>query len=188
MARASHLVDQLLLLALSDEASAVHLAPVAAAEQVQQAVLRHWDAASRARIDLGAEGLDTAEAEQLRIAADANLLAAMLDNLILNALRYGGQSVTVALQAADDGGSVELAVIDDGPGMSEEQCQAAMQRWQQGPSGQSLGQGAGLGLAIVAKLAHLQQARFQLAPRSEGSGLRASLVFSAVQNRAPGEP
>jgi two-component system sensor histidine kinase TctE len=111
----------------------------------------------------------------------------MLDNLILNALRYGGQSVTVALQAADDGRSVELAVIDDGPGMSEAQCQAAMQRWQQGPSGQSLGQGAGLGLAIVAKLAHLQQARFQLAPRSEGAGLRASLVFSAVQNRAPGE-
>lgn len=188
VARASHLVDQLLLLALSDEASAVQLAPVAAAEQAQQAVLRHWDAASRARIDLGAEGLDTAEGEQLRIAADANLLAAMLDNLILNALRYGGQSVTVALQAAGDGGSVELAVIDDGPGMSEEQCQAAMQRWQQGPSGQTLGQGAGLGLAIVAKLAHLQQARFQLAPRSEGPGLRASLVFSAVQNRAPGEP
>ena len=69
VARASHLVDQLLLLALSDEASAVQLAPVAAAEQVQQAVLRHWDAASRARIDLGAEGLDTAEAEQLPAAA-----------------------------------------------------------------------------------------------------------------------
>jgi two-component system sensor histidine kinase TctE len=188
VARASHLVDQLLLLALSDEASAVQLVPVAPADLVQQAVLRHWDAASRARIDLGAEGLDTAEAEQLRIAADANLLAAMLDNLVLNALRYGGQSVTVALQAADDGRRIELAVIDDGPGMSEEQCQAAMQRWQQGASGQSLGQGAGLGLAIVGKLAHLQQAGFSLAPRAGGSGLRASLVFNAVQNPAPRAP
>ncbi len=190
VARTSHLVDQLLLLALSDEANAVQLAPVAAVEQVQQAVLRHWDTASRAHIDLGAEGLDTPESEQLRIAADANLLAAMLDNLILNALRYGGQSVTVALQAAADGRSVEIAVIDDGPGMSNEQCQAAMQRWQQGPSGQLLGQGAGLGLAIVAKLAHLQQARFSLSPRADISGeseseagclgLRASLVFQTV--------
>lgn len=188
VARASHLVDQLLLLALSDEASAVQLVTVAPADLVQQAVLRHWDAASRAQIDLGAEGLDTAEAEQLRIAADANLLAAMLDNLVLNALRYGGQSVTVALQAAADGSRIELAVIDDGPGMSEAQCQAAMQRWQQGASGQSLGQGAGLGLAIVGKLAHLQQAGFSLAGRAGGSGLRASLVFNAVQNPAPRVP
>ncbi|HSV44241.1 MAG TPA: sensor histidine kinase N-terminal domain-containing protein, partial [Ramlibacter sp.] len=60
-ARASRLVDQLLDLALANEAEAsLHLGPVPLDELVQGAVLRFLPRADAAGVDLGARGIDTA--------------------------------------------------------------------------------------------------------------------------------
>jgi len=53
-----------------------------------------------------------------------------------------------------------------------------VQRWAQGPAGEKLGQGAGLGLAIVARYAQLLGAELTLANASAGGGLRVSLTFN----------
>jgi two-component system sensor histidine kinase TctE len=86
--------------------------------------------------------------------------------------------VTVAL--AQDAGGVTLSVLDNGPGMPPEMSSRLMQRWAQGEAGHSLGQGAGLGLAIVAQYARLMNARFELGANSEGRGLAASVRFEAL--------
>ena len=51
------------------------------------------------------------------------------------------------------------------------------QRWTQGPPGQALGQGAGLGLAIVGRYAELLGARLSLEGGAQGTGLCASVRF-----------
>ncbi|MDA7418880.1 sensor histidine kinase N-terminal domain-containing protein [Xenophilus arseniciresistens] len=184
--RASHLVDQLLALALADEGEqALHRERLAPASLLRQAVLRHLDKADRQGVDIGARGVDAPEADALRIDTDGALVEAMLDNLIDNALRYGGRMITLELAAGPAADELVLAVIDDGPGIPESARRALLQRWAQGADGQRLGQGAGLGMAIVARYAQLLGARLLLEDAPAPGGLRAALVFRRAQP-APG--
>ena len=71
-----------------------------------------------------------------------------------------------------------LRVTDNGPGLDAALAQQLQQRWAQGDQGQRLGQGAGLGLAIVARYVQLMKGRLELASASDtggGSGLAASV-------------
>lgn len=170
-ARASHLVDQLLALALADEGrTSLQLEPLRLDRLVQEAVLRHLARADAKGVDLGALGLD----EAVTVQANAALVEGILDNLIDNALRYGGSTVTVELAGAS------LAVSDDGPGIPAEAQRDLLQRWAQGPAGQKLGQGAGLGLAIVARYATLLGAELSFGSASDEGGLRVRVAFAAA--------
>lgn len=177
-ARASRLVDQLLALALADEAKAgIHLSPVALDTMVHDAVMRYLARADAAGIDLGARGVEVSTT----VTGDAMLIEGILNNLLDNALRYGlsqtsePTSVTVALTRS--GTETWLSVIDNGPGLSPELRTRLTQRWAQGAAGQLLGQGAGLGMAIVAQYAQLMNARLELGAGPDGKGLSASVVF-----------
>lgn len=167
-ARASHLVDQLLGLALADEGrTALRREPVRLDDLVEQAVMRHLAQADAQGVDLGARGL---EGTPVTVQASVALIEGILDNLIDNALRYGGRTITVELAGT------MLSVVDDGPGIPSEAQRALMERWAQGPDGQKLGQGAGLGLSIVARYAELLGAVLRL-EAAEPTGLRVSVAF-----------
>ncbi|MGO4393547.1 sensor histidine kinase [Variovorax sp. M-6] len=174
-ARASRLVDQLLALALADEGrTGLQRETLRLDQLVQQAVLRHLARADARGVDLGALGLD----EAVTVQANAALVEGILDNLIDNALRYGGRTITVELSG------LTLGVADDGPGIAPEAERDLLQRWAQGPAGRKLGQGAGLGLAIVARYAKLLGAELRFARASEAGGLRVSVAFEAPQASA----
>ena len=180
--RASHLVDQLLALALADEAgAAMQMAPLRLDLLVRELLLRQLTRADAAGADLGASGLDV----PVTVLAQPDLIEGVLNNLVDNALRYGcapdasGAVITVAL--AVQAGEVRLTVTDQGPGIAPEAQQQLRTRWAQGKAGERLGVGAGLGLAIVARYAELMGARLLLGSGPEGRGLVAGLVFPAAQ-------
>lgn len=181
-ARASHLVDQLLALALADEArGSMPLQPVALDPLVRDTVLRFLPRADAAGVDLGALGLE----QPITVPGQPLLIEGVLGNLIDNALRYGrppaGETAQVTVELAREGqGSqarVRLSVLDNGAGIAPERRDELQQRWVQGREGERLGQGAGLGLGIVTRYAELLGARLELSPGPEGRGLRACLVF-----------
>ncbi len=177
--RASHLVDQLLALALAQEAREVlQPQPLRLDEVVRDALLRHLPRADALGVDLGARGLDA----PVQVLAQRALLEGVLDNLIDNALRYGrpsdGHSARVTVEiAAQDSGRVSLSVLDNGPGLGESERERLLQRWAQGPAGEALGQGAGLGLAIVSEYARILGATLSLDAAEDGRGLRVSLLL-----------
>lgn len=198
-ARASRLVDQLLALALADEAnSGIRLEEIALHDMVRDAVLRFLPRADQANVDLGARGAEY----PVSVAGDVTLVEGILNNLIDNALRYGldpaSTMPSVTVELARQAGGVTLSVIDNGPGMPEDMRSRLTQRWTQGEAGHSLGQGAGLGLAIVAQYARLMHARLALSSGPQGRGLTASVHFEAfgplaeqlvsAPVRATGEP
>jgi two-component system sensor histidine kinase TctE len=173
--RASRLVDQLLALARAGEArTQLVLRPLALNEVVRDVVLRFLARADALGVDLGAEGLD----EPVEVRGDIALVEGILNNLVDTALRYGrgaAPRVTVALQRQGD--SVTLSVTDNGPGLDAARAGELTQRWAQGAQGHQLGQGAGLGLAIVRRYAELMNARFSLEPGPQGAGLVAAVRF-----------
>ncbi|MDB5964854.1 MAG: integral rane sensor signal transduction histidine kinase [Polaromonas sp.] len=176
-ARASHMVEQLLALALADEArTGLRLERVALNELARDVLLRFMPKADAAGVDLGGEGLD----EPVSVWADAALLEGILGNLLDNALRYGNAAqprVTVSVERQGD--AAVLSVTDNGPGISEQDAGQMRNRWTLGPAGQRLGEGAGLGLAIVSRYAELLGARFSLDAAEGEPGLRASVQFGA---------
>ena len=175
--RASHLVDQLLALALADEVqqSLVH-EPVALDVLVGEAVLRFLPRADAAGVDLGARGVEQA----VQVMGSAALIEGALNNLLDNALRYGrapeGDShITVAVMDAPQ--AVVLSVSDNGPGVSAAQMQQLTRRWVQGSAGEALKEGSGLGLAIVSEYARLLGVQVSMQGETP-TGLRVSLTFA----------
>lgn len=180
-ARASHLIDQLLALALAQEAMQVlQLQPLALDDVVRDSLMRHLHRSDGLGVDLGARGLDV----PVQVLAQRALLEGVLDNLIDNALRYGlppggePRHVTVEICSDAERGEVCLSVIDNGPGISDAQRQSVLSRWAQGRAGEALKQGSGLGLAIVAEYARILGATFCLAQADGGQGLKVSLCFA----------
>ncbi len=177
--RASHLVDQLLALALAQEAREVlRPLPLSLDEVVRDALLRHLPRADALGVDLGGRGLDG----PVQVLAQRALVEGVLDNLIDNALRYGrpadGSAARVTVDIAPGmQGSVRLSVLDNGPGIGAQERERLLNRWSQGQAGEALGQGSGLGLAIVVEYTRILGATLSLDAGEEGQGLRVSLVF-----------
>jgi signal transduction histidine kinase len=87
----------------------------------------------------------------------------ILDNLLANAVDASPQGGRICVRlAASEPGSIELHVIDEGPGMSSEDRRRAFDRFWQGPGA---GRGnSGLGLAIVRQLVTRNDATVELRP------------------------
>ena len=176
--RAGHLTDQLLALAIADEADiALQIERLHLDELVTSAILQRTALARRADVDLGATGVDT----PCEIWGNKALIEGILNNLLDNAIRYGRppapqrQEVTVCIRSSSEG--VELVVIDNGPGIDPGDCEALVQRGVQGADRQGSNEGVGLGLSIVKRYAQLLGAEFFLQNAAQGSGLEAHLVF-----------
>jgi two-component system sensor histidine kinase TctE len=111
--RASHLVDQLLALAMADESrEGLQLKPLRLDLLVHDILLRTLPRADAEQVDLGAVGLD----EPLWVRGDAALIEGLLGNLLDNALRHGRPAaadeprrVTVELLASPTGAATATA-------------------------------------------------------------------------------
>jgi signal transduction histidine kinase len=91
-----------------------------------------------------------------RIAAEPDRIRQVLVNLLTNAHEYCPEGATIRVTARRAGDEVEIAVIDDGPGIPREQMDRIFDRFTRGDAGltQRVG-GTGLGLAISKSLVEL---------------------------------
>jgi signal transduction histidine kinase len=84
---------------------------------------------------------------ELTVYADAGMLTRILQNLVSNAIRYAPRgSVTVSAEVADDDGSVECSVSDNGEGISSEMLEKVFEKFETDHEQEN---STGLGLAIV---------------------------------------
>ncbi|HET7730511.1 MAG TPA: ATP-binding protein [Usitatibacter sp.] len=100
----------------------------------------------------------------------------MVDNLLVNAGRHAGGPVL--LRTAREGASVVVSVLDRGPGIPADRVELVKQPFTRADEARSGSSGAGLGLAIVNRVATLHGGRLELLPR-EGGGLEARVTLPA---------
>jgi len=98
----------------------------------------------------------------------------LVDNLLQNAAKHGGGEILV--RTASAGREVTISVLDRGPGIPPGEIERLKEPFTRRDEARSGKSGAGLGLAIVARVAKAHGARFDLAPR-EGGGLAATVAF-----------
>ena len=161
--RLSEMVESLLALARADAVPSQNVdAAAIAAERVAawQALAHERDVTLVARLNGGGP----ARAAPQRVAQ-------ILDNFLANALDAAPQGSTVTLLARQAPDTVELVVRDEGPGLTAQQRERAFDRfWRAGPGGD----GSGIGLAVVRKLALADHAAVAL-EEAPGGGIDAVL-------------
>ncbi|MFZ5559039.1 MAG: ATP-binding protein [Pseudomonadota bacterium] len=167
--RASHLTEQLLVMARLDPDAAVPRAELDLAQLARAVVAELEPLAHDRGVDLGAQlsaaGI-TGEAENLR---------ALLRNLVDNAVRYTPRAGRVDVAVRADGDAATLTVEDTGPGIAPQERGRVFDRFYRAP-GAAAG-GSGLGLAIVRRVAERHGASVTLEDRAEGRGLRVRVRF-----------
>ena len=100
-----------------------------------------------------------------------------IDNLINNAARHGGGEILVQTRRDVTTGRNTFSVLDRGPGIPPHEVERLKQAFTRLDSSRSGEAGAGLGLAIVERIARMHGATFDLLPRA-GGGTEA-LTFPA---------
>ena len=89
------------------------------------------------------------EGADLTVAGVEGRLVQVFQNLIANAVSFSPPGGTVRLAARRDGGTVEIAIADQGPGIPEGKQEAIFDRfYTERPAGEKFGTHSGLGLSI----------------------------------------
>lgn len=111
----------------------------------------------RAQLDARGQELNLEiEPDLPQIEADRDRIRQVLVNLLTNANEYCPQGANIGVKARRVDAEVEIDVIDDGPGIPEQQLEHIFERFSRGDAGetQRVG-GTGLGLAISKSLIDL---------------------------------
>lgn len=147
--RLSRLADDLLLLARADQGQLpLRPEPLDVQDVLERAAARH-------RTDIEAVGRSIEAVVRVEggavVLGDGDRIGQVLDNLIVNSLRYGDGPIELSAEAACDPSTVRLLVADRGHGFPDGFAARAFDRFSQGTdeTGQ---QGSGLGLAIVSAI------------------------------------
>ena len=98
-------------------------------------------------------------------------------NLVDNALRYAGSESPVELAFSATNGEISFDVCDRGPGIPADDVERMKRPFARLDAARTNATGAGLGLAIVDRIARSHNGRLELLPRA-GGGLLARITLS----------
>lgn len=174
--RLQRIIDGLLLLSKA-EGKATVLGTTDLVNEVK-ARKEQWEAlAEETGVRLSVDGLPVADIVALPGAAEQ-----IIDNLIDNALAVAPPGSLIQLVVSDgEPGIIELHILDEGPGLSLEDCHRAFSRFWRGTQS---GEGSGLGLSIVHQLARASGAEATLMPRTFGAATEATGLDACVKFRS----
>jgi len=176
--RATHSVEQLLVLARADakQAKAIVSAPVNLCDVAVQVVAALSQQAVDRDIDLGVDAPSS-----VLLHGDAAALQIMLRNLVDNALRYTPVGGVVTVSVGSEKYSNWIEVADNGVGVALEEREKILNRFHRGTAEKTLGaKGSGLGLSIVQRIADLHSAEIQIKDGLNGKGLSVKVLFTCV--------
>ncbi|KAF1005943.1 MAG: Sensor protein QseC [Luteibacter sp.] len=157
--------DQLLVLARLEDAGSMPLERLDLSTIIR-GVLAEW----MPTVDTERFHLDVAlPDEPLPVDGHDAALAAMIRNLLENAARHVSRGGKVRVEAMHHHDEVVLDVMDDGPGIPPDRREAVFARFHREAGG--LGDGFGVGLSIVQRVAQLHHAVVSLEDAPWGGGL-----------------
>jgi len=142
--RLQNIVEGLLVLSRAENQVSIAQLPIELSRIVQERV-KNWEAlAAESNVSLKIDSLIDVE-----ILAIPGVIEQVIDNYLDNALHVSpsGSTITVSVTQAD--GFTTIHIVDEGPGIAEEDLERAFHRFWRA---QSDAFGSGLGLAVVERL------------------------------------
>ena len=174
LARASHLVQQLLVLAHIDVLRPVSLGEVDVAQLARTEMALLAPAAAARDIELSLEAADS-----LKQRLELQAFQSVLHNLLDNAIRYGRKGGRVVVELTELAGGLVLCVADDGPGIAPAERDLIFDRFYRGAGHETAG--SGLGLAIVKEAATRLGGSVRLTRGLEGNGCGFTVLMPSTE-------
>lgn len=119
------------------------------------------------------------------IEANRSLVSQALANLVDNAIKYTPEGGHIEIAVRETPAGIALSVADSGSGIPAEDRERVIDRFVRLESSRN-SPGTGLGLSLVAAVARLHEAAFELADNKPG--LKATLVFARGPKRVSAGP
>ena len=166
--RAGHSVEQLLTLARLDPDAPMPTSSVKLRALLVETLAETGHLASARHLEV-----DLADGEDYAVEGSEAGLAIMLRNLLVNAFRYANENSQVRIQLTGDV-DVSLAICNDCAPLPPEAHRQVRDRFYRVPGSQ--GQGAGLGLSIVDRIAEQHGARLDVDIGESGTEFCALIV------------
>lgn len=116
--------------------------------------------------------------EGLLLDADPVRVRQVLDNLISNALKYSPPAAEITVELLHDEGNVGVAVLDQGPGLTDEDLEKVFGEFTQLSAKPTGGEEShGLGLSIARKVVEQHGGRIWAENREDGDGASFGFVL-----------
>ena len=142
---------------------------------LQDASIRHRDEARKQQVEIQIRAF----ADLSPVLADRRAMRSVMDNLIVNALRYTPSGGSIMLEAEETAERIQFFVRDTGRGIEASRLPRIFGRFVEG-SGQASSDGGhggtGLGLALVRRLIELQSGQV-LIESKVGQGTTVSFIL-----------
>ena len=170
----TELVDDTLFLSeLETGRTVVSLTPTRVAPIVGEVVDSLRPSAERANVELVELVADDAE-----VPLRPRMLRVVVENLLANAIRYGGDGSRCTISARREGVRVLLTVAYNGRGVPQEELTRLFERFFRGDRARTT-MGTGLGLAIVKHVVGSAGGEVEAVPGPGGLGLEVRCSFPA---------
>lgn len=178
--RASHTVDQLLILSRTmPDAHTKEHHRIDFSKVITDTLAALTPSALQKNIALSFEQNSD---EPIFITGHNISLSILIRNLVDNAIRYSDIDTQVSVLLEQLPSTVKLIVIDQGPGIDENQRKRIFERFFRVLG--SKASGSGLGLNIVQQIADLHQATIDLSTGPSGKGLKFTISFPLADHKS----
>lgn len=119
--------------------------------------------------------------KKLRVWGDWDLVRRVIVNLLHNAIKWSprGSKVSVSTSATDD--EVTVQILDEGPGVPDDQVDRIFERFYQVNSSRSGGEGTGLGLAICKHIVEAHGGHIWAVGQSQTKGGKFLFTLGRVE-------
>ncbi len=182
--RMSRMIDDLLLLARADTATAAtgELAPM----ELDQLVMDVFQQAQRLARSNGEHKVALGDVDPVTVLGDADRLKQLLLNLVANGLKHTPPDTTVTIALQREADVARLLISDDGPGIPETDVPHVFDRFYRVDKARSRASGGtGLGLAIVRSIARAHGGDVALAcPANGGTTFTVTIPLPDVRHGA----
>jgi two-component system sensor histidine kinase QseC len=170
--RATRLVNQLLVLSRLESGATLTLTKVDLSVLAQRVVAELAPTAIAKQQSLEFEG-----ARPCHVTGDEILLAALVRNLVDNAIRYTPSGASVLIRTTTDGANASLSIEDSGPGLADADRLRLGERFFRVPGTSE--SGSGLGWSIVQRIVDLHAATVDVRRSKSLGGLEVEVSWHA---------
>ena len=154
----------------------VDLGPVDIREVIERVTENH-------RLALRARGLTLeVAAADVMIPGDSEKLRVVLDNLLSNAVKFSPAGGAIRIATRLDGDTIELDVVDEGPGIPPDERARIFDPFYQGShAGAGPVRGTGIGLSVVKEYVFAHGGSVDVVDSGRGAHLRIRLPFTRTE-------
>ncbi|MDA8245041.1 MAG: HAMP domain-containing sensor histidine kinase [Elusimicrobia bacterium] len=176
--RLTHLISNLLDLSRLNGKVEMEFQKVDLAELVRSSVSAMLLKAREGRIDIS----NAVSRALPHVQADTRWITQVIDNLLINAIKYAGQGAKVRVTGTDKGEAVVICVEDDGPGIPAEEQKMVFDKFYRGKTSANQVPGTGLGLAISKSVVEKHGGKIWVESKP-GKGCRFCFALPAAKDK-----